>query len=327
MKSSLSFINLKQQILDAKKRIESYIFETPLIPALQLSAMLDANVLLKLENLQSTGAFKIRGAFNKLLSLTPEQKQMGIVAASTGNHGAAVAYACRTLEIKNIIFMPEQASPLKVNNVKNFGGYIEFHGRECGETERIARDHAKQKNMVYISPYNDIDVMTGQGTIAVEIMQQQKDIDVILACVGGGGLIGGIAAYAKQVNPKIHIIGCLPENSPVMYESIKANKILELDTKPTLSDATAGNMDLDSITFDVCKSFVDDYILASEQEIKNAICLCIEKEHLLVEGAVGVSIASVIKQKQQFKHKNVAVVISGANISLETLNKVISGNV
>lgn len=317
-------MNWKQKILEAKTRIKDFLPDTPLIKALQLSALTKANVFFKLENLQPTGSFKIRGAFNKLLSLPKEQLQNGVVAASTGNHGAAVAYACRTLNVNNVIFMPETASTLKINNVKNFGGNVELYGTECGVAEKFAREYATKKNMTYISPYNDVEVMTGQGTIAVELLNQQQNVDVVMASVGGGGLIGGISAYVKETNSKIKIIGCLPENSPVMYESIKANQILELDTEETLSDATAGNMDLDSITFEVCKTYVDDYLLAAEQEIKKAIRFSLEKEHLLVEGAVGVCIASLLKNKDQFANKNIVVVVSGATISLETLRKVIA---
>jgi threonine dehydratase len=321
-------INLNQTVLDAETRIRPYLAHTPLRYADQLSALTTANVYLKLENLQPTSAFKVRGAFNKLLTLSPKQRKIGVVTGSTGNHGAAVSYACNQLQIPNLIFVPSSASPVKINNIKAYGGTVEFYGSEVGETELYARDYAQQHGKTYIPPYNDIDVLSGQGTIAYELLQQSKDIDVpldtILVPVGGGGLIAGIAGYVKSVNPHIKIIGCEPENSPVMSECVKAGKIVELDIKPSFSDGTAGNLEPDSITFNLCQSYVDDYILVSEEEIKNAMRLFIEKEHLLIEGAAGVCIAALLKNQADFKNKNVVLIISGANISLETLKKIIN---
>lgn len=187
------------------------------------------------------------------------------------------------------------------------------------QTEKYALEYAKQHNMIYISPYNDAEVIAGQGTVALEIARQLENIDAILVPIGGGGLISGIAGYIKTVFPATKVIGCLPENSPVMAESIKAGKIIEMETFSTLSDATAGGIELDSITFDICKKYIEDYILVTENEIKNAITTLIKTQHLLVERASGVALASLFKNAEQFRDKNVVVVLSGANISLETL--------
>ncbi|WP_298626881.1 threonine/serine dehydratase [uncultured Legionella sp.] len=316
--------DFKNEVYAAKQRISSYIRETPLDYSLPISRITNTNCYLKCENLQFTGSFKVRGALNTLLSLTPEQKKQGVVTASSGNHGAAVAFGLNTLNIPGIIFVPENTSSTKVENIHNYGVPLEFYGTDCVQAELHALAYAKQHQMIYISPYNNEQVIAGQGTLALELSQQLQQIDVILVPVGGGGLISGIAQYIKSVSPQTKVIGCLPERSPVMAESINAGTIIEMDILPTLSDATAGGVELDAITFSLCKQWVDDYILVSELEIKNAINTLIKTQHLLVEGASGVALASLIKNAQQFTGKNVVVVLSGANINLDTLKSVLS---
>lgn len=315
--------DIKKEVLTAKKRIRDDVRETPLDFSLPLSKMTSANVYLKCENLQYTGAFKVRGAFNKLHSLTPSQKKQGVVAASSGNHGAAVAFALRKLKIPGIVFVPENASSTKIDNIRNYEASLEFFGTDVMQTEIHALEYAKQHNKTYVSPYNDPHVIAGQGTIGFEISEQLTKVDVILVAVGGGGLISGIAGYLKAVSPTTKVIACQPENSPVMAESIKAGKIIEMPTLPTLSDATAGGIEPNSITFDLCRRYVDDYILVSEQEIKAAIVTLIKTHHLLIEGAAGVALAALLKNEKQFRDKNVVVVLSGANIGLEVLKQVI----
>lgn len=317
-------LDIKNEVLIAENRIRSYIRETVLDFSLPLSKITNTNVYLKCENLQYTGAFKIRGAFNKLLSLSSSERQKGVVTASSGNHGAALAFGLNKLNIPGIVFVPENASPTKVDNIRNYEIPLEFYATDCMQTEIYALEYAKQHNMIYVSPYNDLQVIAGQGTIALEITRQMNEVDFILVPIGGGGLISGIAGYIKSVSPKTKVIGCLPENSPVMAESIKAGKIIEMETLPTLSDATAGGIEPDAMTFDFCKKFVDDYILVSEREIKDAIITLIKTQHLLIEGAAGVALAALLKNAKQFQDKNVVVVLSGANISLDTLKTVLS---
>lgn len=315
--------DIKNEVLLAEKRIRSYIKETALDYSLPLSKMTHANVFLKCENIQYTGAFKLRGALNKILSLTHSQRQQGVVTASTGNHGAAVAFGLKQLGVPGIIFVPENASSTKLENIKNYDIPVEFYAKDCMQTELYALEYAKQNNMIYISPYNDPQVIGGQGTIGLELTRQLNKIDFILVPIGGGGLIAGIAGYIKTVSPETKIIGCLPENSPVMFESIKAGRIIDTETLPTLSDATAGGIEPGAITFEMCKNWVDDYILVSENEIKNAIISAIKTHHLLIEGAAGVALASLFKNAKQFQNKNVVVVLSGGNISIETLKLVL----
>ncbi|QMT61797.1 threonine/serine dehydratase [Legionella sp. PC997] len=315
-------LNIKTEVLNAEHRIRGYIRETPLDFSVPLSQLTGVNLHLKCENLQYTGSFKIRGAFNALLSLKKEQLN-GIVAASTGNHGAAIAYGLHRLNLPGIIFVPEHVSPVKKENIDFYNTSLKLYGNDCVETEIHAINYAKQQGMVYVSPYNNRQVIAGQGTIAVELMRQLNSIDVVFIPVGGGGLIGGVAGYLKAVSSKTKIIGCLPENSPVMYESVKAGKIISMDTLPTLSDATAGGIEPNSITLDLCRDYVDDFVLVSENEIQSAILTIVNTHHLLIEGAAGVALASFLKCAKYYQGKNVVVVLSGANISLETLRKVI----
>ncbi|HEX4045915.1 MAG TPA: threonine/serine dehydratase [Gammaproteobacteria bacterium] len=311
--------DIKNEVLAAEKRIRSYVRETPLDYSIALSHATKTNVFLKCENLQYTGAFKVRGAMNKLLSLSPSQKEQGVVTASSGNHGAAVAFGLSKLNIHGKVFVPENASPTKVDNIRNYNVPLEFFATDCMQTEIHALEYAKQHNMIYVSPYNDPQVIGGQGTIGLELTNQLSQIDAVLVPIGGGGLISGIAGFLKSVSPKTKMIGCLPKNSPVMAESVKSGHIINMETLPTLSDATAGGIEPGSITFEICQNYVDDYILVSEEEIKNAIISLIKTQHLLIEGAAGVALAALLKNAQQFHGKNVVVILSGANISLEAL--------
>ncbi|HHF7347363.1 TPA: threonine/serine dehydratase [Legionella feeleii] len=315
--------DIKNEILQAEKRIQTHVRETPLDYSVALSRMTNTNTYLKCENLQYTGSFKIRGAFNKLLSLNSSERQQGLVTASSGNHGAAVAFGLKKLHLPGMVFVPENIPSTKIENIRNYDAALEFYATDCMQTEMYARHYAEQHNMIYISPYNDPQIIAGQGTIAAELARQLDPIDVVLVPIGGGGLIAGIAGYLKAVSAKTKIYGCLPKNSPVMAESIKAGQIIDLETRATLSDATAGGIEPDAITFELCEKLVDDYILVSEEEIKDAIITLIKTQHLLIEGAAAVALAALIKSAEQFHAKNVVVILSGGNISLEILRKLL----
>lgn len=316
-------LEIKTEVLQAEQRIRPHIRETPLEYSFALSEIGRCNVFLKLENLQYTNSFKVRGAMNKLLSLTSEQRSQGVVAASSGNHGAAIAFGFSTLKLQGIIFVPENASKTKVEAIRRFGADVRFHGNDSAITETYARNYASENNMVYVSPYNDLQVIGGQGTIALELTRQLEKLDTIFVPVGGGGMISGIAGYLKSVKNHVKVSGCLPKNSPVMAESVKANRIVEMESLPTLSDGTAGGLEANAITFDLCRTLVDDYVLVSELEIKDAMRLFMETHHMLIEGAAGVAIASYLKHKELCQGKNIVIVICGANISLETLKTVL----
>jgi threonine dehydratase len=307
----------------AANRIASYIRETPLDYSPYFSEITGANVYLKLENLQHTGSFKLRGAFNKLLSLSEEEREAGGVAASSGNHGAAIAYAMKALGVEGTIFVPEQTSSTKVDLIRRAGGDVRFFGTDGLDTETHAREYAKQNGMVYLSPYNDAEVIAGQGTCGVEIAQQLSHVDAIFIAVGGGGLISGVATFLKSVNPSLTVVACQPAASAVMTESVKAGKILDLPSDPTLSDGTAGGIEAGAITFDICREMTDEFVVVSEEQIADAMRGFIDSHHMLPEGAAGVAIAGLLASGDKYKGKNVVVIICGSNVSRETLKQVI----
>ncbi len=307
----------------AANRIKSYIRETPLDYSPYFSELTGANVYLKLENLQYTGSFKLRGAFNKLLTLSEEERARGGVAASSGNHGAAIAYAMNELGISGTIFVPEQTSSTKVDAIKRAGGEVRFFGTDGLDTETHASEYAEENGMVYLSPYNDPDVIAGQGTCGVEIAHQLSDVDAVFIAVGGGGLISGVGAFLKSVNPAMSVVSCQPEASAVMTESIKAGKIVDLPSDPTLSDGTAGGIEADSITFEICRDITDEFAVVSEEQIAEAMRGLIDTHHMLPEGAAGVALAGLLASGDKYRGKNVVVVVCGGNVSRETLKKVI----
>ena len=314
---------LPANVVLAANRIAPHIRETPLDRSPFFSDLTGANVFLKLENLQFTGSFKLRGAFNKLLSLTPEQRAAGCVAASSGNHGAAVAFAMSKLDTKGVIFVPEGTSTTKVDAIKRAGGDVRFFGTDGLDTEMHAREYAAENGMCYLSPYNDEDVVAGQGTCGVEIAKQLPQVDAIFVAVGGGGLISGVGSFLKSVNPTMSVIACQPAASAVMTESVKAGEILDLPSQPTLSDGTAGGIEADAITFDLCRTVTDDYVVVSEDQIAEAMRQFIDAHHMLPEGAAGVVLAGLRLRADSYKGKNVVVIICGGNISRETLKEVI----
>lgn len=316
-------VEIKTEVLAAEDRIRPFIRETLLDYSIPLSRATGCQVFLKYETMQYTGSFKVRGAFNKLLSLSPTEREMGVVTASTGNHGAGVAYALYKLNIPGVIFVTKNCSSTKIENIRNYSNQLELFGENFRETKNHALKQAEHSKMTYIPPYNDLQIIGGQGTIGIELERQLKNIDAVFVSVGGGGLISGIGGYLKETMPNIKIIGCLPENAPVMAECIKAGKIIQTEVKPTISDATKGVLESDSITFELCQKYVDDYILVSEEEIKAALVLLLRTQHHLVEGAAAVALASFLKVHQQFQNKHVVIVLSGANISIDDLKTAI----
>jgi threonine dehydratase len=319
-------MDVNGEVLRAEERIRKFVRETPLEFSAHLSEINQSRTFLKFENAQVTGSFKARGALNKVLSLSEEEKTKGIVTASTGNHGLGVANALAQTGTKGVIYLPENASPAKVEAIRAFQVPVEFYGKDSHETEIFARRVADETGKIYISPYNDPQVIGGQGTIGIELMRQMPDLEYIFVSVGGGGLISGIAVYVKELNPKIRVIGCLPENAPAMYEAVKAGKIVSVEERPTLSDGTAGGLDEDSITFALCQKYVDQFILVSEREISTGMRLVYEHHGQIIEGSAGVSVAAFLNEKEKFDGKNCALVMCGGNIAEEKFKRVVGGN-
>ena len=314
---------LPADIVLAANRISPHIRETPLDYSPYFSELTGANVYMKLENLQHTCSFKLRGAFNKVLSLTPEERKAGCVAASSGNHGAAIAYAMRKLGVTGVIFVPEQTSPTKVDAIRRAGGEVRFFGTDGLDTETHAREYAGDNGMAYLSPYNDEQVIAGQGSCGVEIAKQLSPVDAVCIAVGGGGLISGVGVFLKSVNPDAEIVSCQPKASAVMTESVKAGEILDLTSEATLSDGTAGGIEAGAITFGICRDIVDRYVVVTEEQIAAAMRAFIDSHHMLLEGAAGVAIAAFLKVAAEYQGKNVVIIVCGGNISRDTLKKVI----
>ena len=310
---------------EAAGRIQELIRPTPLKLSRLFSEKSGAEVWFKLENLQHTGSFKLRGAANCLMSLSHEQRAQGCVTASSGNHGAAVAYAMRALDIRGVIFVPEQTSPVKVEAIRRYGGEVCFFGNDGLDTEQHAREYAEREGQYYVSPYNDAAVIAGQGTCGIEIAEQLPDIDAVFIAVGGGGLLSGVGSVLKACNPDIRVFACQPEASAVMAKSVAAGRILDLPSEKTLSDGTAGGVEPEAITFALCQQLADEFVLVGEAEIAAAMGEYIEAEKTPIEGAAGVAIAAMQQRKDVVQGLKVAVIICGGNISQDTLDTVLSG--
>ena len=315
--------DVAQWVLAAEERIRPLIRQTYLQHSPYFTQASGANVYFKCENLQHTGSFKVRGALNKVLSLTDAERARGVITASTGNHGAAVAYALGSIGASGTVCVPDSASPAKLDNMRRLGAKIHVVEGDPVEAENFGRQHAQENGLTFISPYNDAAVVGGQGTIGVELMRQLDHIDAVLIALGGGGLISGISGYLKAVAPHVQIIGCSPRNSQVMFESIQAGQILDLPSLSTLSDGTAGGVEAGAITFDLCREYVDGYISVSEDEIAAAMRSFMGVHHMLIEGAAAVPLAALLQQPDRFTGQNVVIVLCGANISLDKLKQVL----
>jgi threonine dehydratase len=317
-------MDIFQEVLDAEKRIRPYILKTPLMESKDLGDLINGKVYLKLESEQYTGSFKARGSLNKILSLNEKDKEKGVITASTGNHALGYARALEITGVKGKAYLPENASKAKVAALKKYPVEIQFHGSDCLVTELHAKERARIEDKIWVSPYNDSKVIGGQGTIGIEIAEQLGDFDYLLATMGGGGLISGVGTYLKKTNAATKLVGCEPENSPEMTLSLEAGRIVEFEeARQTLSDASAGGIEEGAITFPVCQSIVNKTILVTEQEIESAIRFMAYKHHKIIEGAAGVALAGLIKNKEELKGSTAVIIISGSNIDIEKLKKII----
>ena len=321
---SLQSDNVAESARSAAGRIAGIVRETPLEKDSELSKSTGADVYLKLENLQHTGSFKLRGATNRLMTLSAAQRSSGVVTASSGNHGAALAYAMRELDANGVIFVPERTSAAKVDAIRSYGSEVHFFGSDGLDTELHARKFAGENGMFYVSPYNDAEIIAGQGSCGVEIMRQLPDVAAVFIAVGGGGLVGGVGSVLKGGNPDIRIFGCQPEASAVMAKSVAAGYILDMPSDPTLSDGTAGGVESDSITFELCREIVDEFVLVSEEQIAAAMRRYHSAREDTIEGAAGVAVAALLQKSKSIAGLKVAVLVCGGNISEQTLHAVSS---
>jgi threonine dehydratase len=302
---------------------QAHVALRPQVPvsALQLSRLLSADlgcsVLLKNEHLQPTGSFKIRGATNKIRLLGTAARRTGVTTASSGNHGQAVALAGSRAGIPATVYVAAAASRPKVDAIRALGAELVIVDGPPLEAELLARRQAAQHGKVYISPYNDLDVVAGQGTLGMELAEQAPDLDAVFISVGGGGLISGVGTALKTLNPRIRIVGVWPQNSPCMLRAMEAGQVVDVEEQETLSDGTAGAVEPGSVTLALCRRVIDETVIVSEAQIGRAMRMIADAEHWIVEGAAGVAFAGLVERAASFRGQKVAVVLCGRNIALE----------
>jgi threonine dehydratase len=276
-------------IRQACERIASTARRTPLERSRWLSAEHGRAVFLKLECFQLTGSFKIRGAMAKLSALTQDERSHGVLTVSAGNHGLAVAHCSEVLRLDATIVVPETASEAKVASIRRYPVTLIERGATYDDAERAAREMEREGGATFVSPYNDREVIAGQGTIGLEILEDSPDIDAVVVPVGGGGLLAGVAIAAKAVNPRIKVYGAEPVTSPTMTAAIEAGHVIEIEEQPTIADGCAGNIEPGSMTFPIIQRLVDGIILVSEDSIRTAIARIAREDHLMIEGSAAVS--------------------------------------
>ena len=312
-----------EKIKDAHKKILPFVNYTPLVNSEYLSNY--SNVKLKLENFQITGSFKLRGALNKLLSLSKSEKEKGVIAVSTGNHGKGVAYASKVLGIKSTIYMSSMVPQYRRKAIENLGAKVEIVGQNSDEADLFAKNLAKEKNISLIHPFDDEDIIIGQGTVGLEMLEQFPDADTIIIPTSGGGLVSGIAQAIKLQKPKIKIISVSMERGPSMYDSLKKGVPVDVEELETLADCLGGSIGLDNkFTFNIVKEYVDDFVLVSEEKIAEGIKINFLEHKIVSEGAAATSIMVVKEKLSSHIGKNIICLICGGNIDAQLFNKVLS---
>jgi len=316
-----------QSILQAHRRIAPFIRRTPLVRSAYLSALTGANVWLKLECQQPTGSFKVRGALNKTCLLTPEEKAHGLVTGSAGNHGLGVAYAAQRLivgggEASADIFVPLNAPRAKVDKLRHFDVTVHHEGNTYEEAHQAAEVFACETGATYLSAYDDVDVIAGQGTIALEILTNLPEADLILAPIGGGGLVAGIAVAVKGMSPGCRVIGVQPEASPAALLSLRDGVPYDpYDHEPTIADGLAGGFG--AIPFRIARTLIDQVLLASEADLRRAIFVLLDREQLVVEAAGAIAIAPLLNGGLDVVGRTVACILSGGNIETGLLRDIL----
>jgi threonine dehydratase len=311
-----------QDVYKARRKIVNIARRTPLVSSPWLTEQMGASVYLKLESVQTTGSFKIRGAVNKMLSLTPDERERGVITVSSGNHGRAVSYVAGQLGVKAVICMSARVPNNKVEAIKQLGAEVVVHGESYDEADQHALQLQEERGLTMIHPFDDPVIIAGQGTIGLELLEELPEIDTVVVPLSGGGLMAGIALALKSASTAIRTIGVSMDRAPVMYHSLRAGKPIEMAEEDTIADALAGGIGLDNqYTFRMIQKYVDDTVLVSEEEIAEAMAFALEKHHLVVEGGGAVGIAALLHQKLEVG-RNIVVVVSGSNVELPLLLKV-----
>lgn len=312
-----------QDIIDAKNTIRNHVKRTEVLRVNKLSALTNTNIFLKLENLQSSGSFKIRGASNKLASLTQEELDNGVICASAGNHAQGVASAANTFNTKATVIMPTSAPISKIKATKDYGADVMLCGEIFDDAFQAAVEQANQKNMTMIHAFNDPLIIAGQGTVGLEIYEQVENLDVVVCPIGGGGLISGVALALKSLNPNIKIIGVQAENSQNMKKSFDCKQLVVEKTMPSIADGIAvkypGN-----ITYEMICKYVDEIVTVSEEEIASAILYLLEQCKIVSEGSGAACVAAIMHGKVNYPKQNVVGIVSGGNIDVDLIETIIN---
>lgn len=308
--------------VQARRRIRPHIYETPLLPSRRIGRETESSVFFKAENFQLTGSFKIRGATSKMTALGTER---GVITASSGNHGIASAQAARSIGQALSVVLPESVAPAKLERIRSFGVDVILHGAESGAAELHAQREAASRGLVYVSPYNDPDVVAGQGTIGLELLEQADHIDNVFIAMGGGGLISGIGAVLKSFSPRTRIYGVAARNSAALAASMAAGRVVETDHLDTLADGVAGGMDEDSITLPLAMSVIDEVVDCDEGEIGLALKDLAFKENQIVEGAAALALAGFLKVAGRCRGQINVVVLCGANFDRDKIFSILNG--
>ncbi|MBU1658123.1 threonine ammonia-lyase [bacterium] len=312
-----------KKIYEAKERIKDVVVDTPFSYAPYLSEIAGCEVYLKKENLQVTGAFKIRGAYNKIASLTQEQRACGVVAASAGNHAQGVALSASKFGIKAVIVMPESTPLTKINGVKHYGAEVILAGGNYDEAYAYALSYGNENSLTFVHPFEDEEVIAGQGTVALDILEKCPDLDAVIIPVGGGGLISGMASAFKAINPKIEVIGVSAKGAPALKNSYELGRAVDSTSVRTIADGIAVR-DTSEITLKYILGSVDRFLSVDDEEIASGILFLLEKQKLVVEGAGAVGVAALLHHKlDHLKDKKVAVVLSGGNMDVTLLSVII----
>ena len=314
-------MKLWEEIEFARNKIREVIFQTPMIYSDAFSKLTGKEVFLKLENLQKTGSFKIRGAYYKLSQLTPSMKKKGVVAASAGNHAQGVAFTSSLLGIHSTIVMPKGVSLAKQIATRSYGGEVILFGQDTDEALGYAKKLAEDGRLL-IHPFDDEQVIAGQGTIGMEILKEVPEVEAIIVPVGGGGLISGIATIVKKKKPKVKMIGVQSVQAPSALYSMKRKNIVEVRVKPTLADGIAIRR-VGEVTFPIIQREVDEIITVNEEEIASAILMLMERKRVVAEGAGAAPLAALLSRRLKIKSKRMVLVISGGNIDVNLLDRII----
>jgi threonine dehydratase len=306
------------EILRARKNLEGIVYCTPLTYSKMLSEISGAEVYVKWENLQKTGSFKLRGAYNKIRSLTLEERGKGVITASSGNHALAVSFVAKMMGLKAIVVVPENAPRTKVERCRSLGAEVVLKGANFDEALIHCKRMVSETEFIYISSFEDYEVIAGQGTIGCEILEYMPETETIIVPVGGGSLVSGIAIWAKTVNPNIRVVGAQSTAAYTMYECFKAKRIVDVPVLPTLADGLAGG--IAQMTLDLVLKYVDEIVLAEEEDLMRTILWVLKNERQVVEGAGVVGPAAILQGRVRFKPgERGVVVVSGGNIDMELL--------